>query len=122
MLPMGEDETKMKIREDWNRRRWVVENNCESAKTKRNETKMKKETRGRNEEKTKRATLISIHILFFSIKDLGKSRYENPDIEEHQKTFRLLDTVYLKLVRFSSSEDVTKALEAICQNSTVGRF
>ncbi|PIC49927.1 hypothetical protein B9Z55_000103 [Caenorhabditis nigoni] len=31
----------------------------------------------------------------------------------------LLDTVYLTLVRFSSSEDVTKALEAICQNSTV---
>ncbi|EFO89067.1 hypothetical protein CRE_14273 [Caenorhabditis remanei] len=31
----------------------------------------------------------------------------------------LLDTVYLTLVRFSSSEDVTKALEAICENSTV---
>lgn len=31
----------------------------------------------------------------------------------------LLDTVYLTLVRFSSSEDVTRALEAISSNSTV---
>ncbi|CAA96695.1 PUM-HD domain-containing protein [Caenorhabditis elegans] len=31
----------------------------------------------------------------------------------------LLDTVFLTLVRFSSSENVTKALEAICENSTV---
>lgn len=31
----------------------------------------------------------------------------------------LLDTVYLTLVRFSSSEDVTRGLEAICSNSTV---
>ncbi|EGT57696.1 hypothetical protein CAEBREN_29842 [Caenorhabditis brenneri] len=31
----------------------------------------------------------------------------------------LLDTVFLTLVRFSSSDNVTKALEAICTNSTV---